>query len=229
MRTRWLASPRRIAGRETRSEHNTSTADRIGDLLRPDGDRWRRRTAGARCERNVDVVALPAEVDDTHPHRGSLTPRGLVDNESGPGCRSQLSPAQPPGPTQKVERSTTDRSSGVNLRLDHHIARRAQRLGGRCPFSAVGPVARTRCRSTPFTGRPMSAAPPCRRPANRPPSRSRMPGRSASRPRCTLALPPVSRRLCRSDLVARRTGPRCRSRSSVCRQAGSVASQRRSR
>jgi hypothetical protein len=44
------------------------------------------------------------------------------------------------------------------------------RLGGRCPFSAVGPVARTRCRSTPFTGRPVSAAPRFLRSANRPPS-----------------------------------------------------------
>jgi hypothetical protein len=33
-----------------------------------------------------------------------------------------------------VERSTTGRSSGVSLPLDLHIARRARRRGGRCPF-----------------------------------------------------------------------------------------------
>ena len=53
-----------------------------------------------------------------------------------PGQCSQLAPAHPPGATRKVERSTTDRSTGVSLRLDqsHRPSRTPRGFGGRCPF-----------------------------------------------------------------------------------------------
>lgn len=39
-----------------------------------------------------------------------------------------------PGATQRVERSTTDRSAGVSLSLDHHIARRTRGSAGDARF-----------------------------------------------------------------------------------------------
>ena len=86
------------------------------------------------------------------------TPRKTIRS---PGRCSQLAPAHPPGATQKVERSTTDRSTGVNLRHDHHIARRAPKgSAGDARFPAGRPVARTHCRSTSPTGCPAAVAAP---------------------------------------------------------------------
>jgi hypothetical protein len=59
-----------------------------------------------------------------------------AETVKSPGWCCRLAPAHPPGAPRRLGWSTTGRSSGVSLPLDLHIARRAERLGGRCPFAA---------------------------------------------------------------------------------------------
>lgn len=83
--------------------------------------------------------------------------------------------------------STTGRISGVNLRLDQHIARRCSLsgLGGRCPY--VGSSRRTApTRSAPRSGETGPDGPPAAQSANRLRSQS---GNPVCRPR-PAPLPP---------------------------------------
>lgn len=63
--------------------------------------------------------------------------RSDVENENRPGRCCQLAPAHPPGATQKVERSTIGRATGVNLHLDLVTSPVVppKGCGGRCPLS----------------------------------------------------------------------------------------------
>ncbi len=137
-----------------------------------------------------------------------------------PGGAAGLRRRTLPGLTRKVERSTTGRSSGVSLPLDLHIARRARRRGGRCPFRPddrqAGPAA---VRLAP-TGHPAATAAPTAatgKPGLRP--RSRSPVCQANPAPLPLdAIHRQSRRRCRPGSFGRL--PDLRPRSSRTRSAG---------
>jgi hypothetical protein len=138
-----------------------------------------------------------------------------AQNENSPGRCGRLAPAHPPGATQKVERSTTGRSSGVSLRLDLFtspvvVPRRG--LGGRCPFSASrsGEPVPAAFGRHPRANPAATAAPTPS--AGCPTSVTGVEARSVGRTRlrCLLGARSVSRSRCRPDPVGRRTGLRCR-------------------
>ena len=103
-------------------------------------------------------------------------------NKNSPERCGWLSPAHPPGATQKVERSTTGRSSGVSLRLDllHRPSLSPEGVSaGDARFRPVDRANPTLLPSTATIGRTRRRLPPrLLRPVARPPSPEWKPGLS---------------------------------------------------
>jgi hypothetical protein len=133
----------------------------------------------------------------------------LPENESNPGRCRPPEPAHPPGATRKVERSTTDRSTGVNLRHDqtHRPSSSRGSSAGDAAFRPVGRSPGPAAFGSSPTGHPAATrrpdhvgrlpdlrhrsqdpVPGC--PVRRPSAPHRLPGTVPPRPPRSVARPP---------------------------------------